>query len=106
MVFEVVDEFGVLSVFSCEHILQFEDWSVNFNCTVLLKNLDDAVDNLSSDGHLMRVEVTGALGNLDFELISLQLFLFLFGLAAFVLDCKLAALFVSQHSEFVELWQE
>ena len=67
LVLQIVDKFGVFSVFTSENLFEFKDRSVNLDPTMLLKNFNNCINDFPPNGHLVRVVITSAFGGFDFE---------------------------------------
>lgn len=81
LIFKIVNKFWVLSVLSGQYILKLENWSIDFNTSVFFENLDNRVDNLSPDGHLVRKVITSSFWAFYLKLVFLA---FCFCLVSFV----------------------
>ena len=82
LILQIIYQLRILTVFACQNFLQLKYGSVDLDSSMLFEYIGYSVDHLSSDGHLVRVEVTSTLGrlHLEFDLRGL-----LFGILLLVL---------------------
>ena len=64
LVFQVIDELGILSIFPSESLLQLKVWGVNGDRSVPLEDRGDLAEDVLTYGHLIWCEITSSLGNL------------------------------------------
>lgn len=76
LILQVIYQLRILAVFACQDFLQLKNRSVYFDGSVLFEDIGYSVDHLSSDCHLVRVEVSSALGRFHLELDLGSLFFF------------------------------
>ncbi len=77
LILKVINKFWVFTILSSQNILELKNWSINLYTTMFLENFDDCIDDFSSDGHLVRVVISGTFGALNFKFMRFLPFCFL-----------------------------
>lgn len=67
LVLQVINQFAILAVLPCQHLLQLKNRCVYLYSSMLSKNAADCVDDFTAHSHLIRVEIPGSLGRLDLK---------------------------------------
>lgn len=54
LIFKIINKLGILSIFSCQNFFEFKYWCVDLDSSMLFENLNNSIDDFSSNSHLIR----------------------------------------------------
>ena len=74
LIFKIIDQLGVFSILASENLLEFENRGINLHSSVLLEDVSNHVNDLSSDSHLVGVEISSSFWWFHFKLPFFLLF--------------------------------
>ena len=65
LIFQVINKFRIFAVLPGQDFFELEYWGINGDCAVTFEHVDNPVNDLFSDCHLIRMEITGAFGGFE-----------------------------------------